>query len=256
MPGGTRGRQAHTGRRPSRRLPRRVLAALGTAVAALLLGSAPAQADGTGYRYWSFWQAGADGEWEYATQGPGTLRPADGDVLGFRFAVSVNSSDAHRPRAAPDFAAVCGDTPEEPESRRVALVVDFGVPEHAPGEERPPQPEPRTTCAQVADGSTAGEALAASAPPLRYNSDALLCAIAGYPSQGCGEQIALPQDGAEDTADDAPENGAADTGRQDENGSADPGGSDDGSTVAVLAGVTVVAVLAGAALWKARQRRP
>ncbi|MBZ4319014.1 hypothetical protein JNW98_06450, partial [Streptomyces sp. SCA2-4] len=76
------------------------------AVLAALTAAAPAHA--AGYRYWSFWQSDAKNAgkgWTYATQGPSQARPADGDAVGFRFAVSADSSDAAKPRTAPDFAA-------------------------------------------------------------------------------------------------------------------------------------------------------
>ncbi|MFE1577597.1 SCO2322 family protein [Streptomyces fradiae] len=151
--------------------------------------AAAGTAHAAGYRYWSFWEGG-DGKsatWAYATQGPATLRPADGAVNGYRFAVSTDSADADRPRHAPDFAAICAGTPAAPGTKRIALVVDFGVPADAPAGEAPPGP--RTACARVAPDATAAEALAAVAAPLRYNSQALLCGISGYPRQGCGEQV-------------------------------------------------------------------
>ncbi len=74
-----------------------LLAAL-VAASAVLLGAGSAEA--AGYRYWSFWE-GNGKNWEYATQGPSLLRPDDGTVQGFRFAVSEDSGDADQPRRAP-----------------------------------------------------------------------------------------------------------------------------------------------------------
>lgn len=74
-----------------------LLAAL-VAASAVLLGAGSAEA--AGYRYWSFWD-GNGKNWEYATQGPSLLRPDDGAVQGFRFAVSEDSGDAAQPRRAP-----------------------------------------------------------------------------------------------------------------------------------------------------------
>ncbi|WP_438314603.1 SCO2322 family protein [Streptomyces sp. HUAS TT3] len=187
-----------TGRRARRhlriRLPRRpapaVLALLPLLLSLPLPLIAASPALAAGYRYWSFWD-GAGGHWSYATQGPSTARPADGSVQGFRFAVSKDAAaEAARPRAAADFDAVCSATPAAPGRKRVAVVVDFGVPADAPAGDAPPQDAPRTACAQLAPEATAAEALAEVAKPLRYNSAALLCAISGYPKQGCGEQIA------------------------------------------------------------------
>jgi hypothetical protein len=219
--------------------------------AALLTGvvaASPAHADDTGYRYWSFWEGADGGGWSYATQGPGTLRTDDGDVLGFRFAVSPEASDTVRPRAEPDFDLICPPTEAPVEGNRVALVIDHGTPAHAPDGERPPEPPTRTACAEVPDGATAAEALAEVAEPLRYNADGLLCAIDGYPAGGCGEQITDSGDAAapaEPTDDAAASGGSA--GEGDDDGS--------GSTVAVVTGVVVVAFLAAAAVFRSRRRR-
>jgi MYXO-CTERM domain-containing protein len=212
---------------------------------AALAGAAPisARAQDSGYRYWSFWEGEDGGGWSYATQGPGTWRPGEGDVLGFRFAVSTEASDAHQPRGEAAFGPVCGDSAEG----RVALVIDFGTPAHAPDGERPP--EPRTECAPADDGATVAEILAEVVEPLRYDSSGLLCAIAGYPEQGCGEQVST--DG--DSTDSTDPTDASGTASDEESG--DDGGGGGSSTVAVLAGVGVVALLAAAALRRSRAGR-
>ncbi|MEU9109708.1 SCO2322 family protein [Streptomyces xanthophaeus] len=222
------------------RLPAVVLA-LGIAVA--VLAGAPALA--AGYRYWSFWDA-ADGQWAYATQGPSSARPADGSVQGFRFAVSQDAAaKAAQPRAAADFEAVCGATAPAEGRKRVALVIDFGVPADAASGEAPPQDAPRTACAQVPPTATTAEALASVAKPLRYDSAAMLCAISGYPKQGCGEQVAAqpttpgatapkPDPEARPEADDA---------------------GNGGPSAGLLAGIAAVAALAAAGVWQSRRRR-
>ncbi|WP_030715277.1 SCO2322 family protein [Streptomyces sp. NRRL S-237] len=217
-----------------RRLPA-VALALGIALA--LLAATPALA--AGYRYWSFWDGSAGGSWSYATQGPSLARPADGSVQGFRFSVSKDAAaQAAQPRAAADFEAVCGATAPTEGSKRVALVIDFGVPQDAPTGDTPPDAAPRTACAQVAPGATTAEALASVAKPLRYNSAALLCAISGYPKQGCGDQVA---DGAARSAAPTPAPSAA----------PDSGG---GPSAGLLAGIAAVAVLAAAGIWQSRRR--
>ncbi|PPS90308.1 SCO2322 family protein [Streptomyces sp. MH60] len=202
-------------------------------LAAVLLTGTAGQAQAAGYRYWSFWDRDG-GKWVYATQGPSLVRPSDGDVQGFRFAVSENSGDAARPRGTADFASICAKTPAEDGKKRVALVLDFGTAPDAPSGETPPAP--RTACAQVSPDATAADALAAVAGPLRYDTNALLCAIAGYPKSGCGEQVSQQQS-AKPTA--AP-------------GTAE---DDEGPSVGLYAGIAVVAALAGAATWQARRRR-
>ncbi|GAA0498940.1 SCO2322 family protein [Streptomyces sp. NPDC046215] len=202
------------------------------------LGAAPAQA--AGYRYWSFWDATGSG-WAYATQGPSTARPGDGDTVGFRFAVSEDSRDAAKPRAAADFGAVCAGTPAEDGRKRIAVVLDFGTAADAPEGETPPAP--RTACARVGGDASAAEALAAVAKPLRYDSAALLCAIAGYPKSGCGEQVAGKKSGQTASAGD----GGKDE-RKDDGGDGVP-------SAGLIGGVAAVVALGAAAAWQARRRR-
>ncbi|CAL9587053.1 hypothetical protein SUDANB145_05147 [Streptomyces sp. enrichment culture] len=200
-----------------------------TVLAALLVVLGTGQAQAAGYRYWSFWNRDGDG-WTYATQGPSTARPDDGDVQGFRFAVSEDSGDAVQPRGAADFAAICADTPAREGGKRVALVLDFGTAADAPAGETPPAT--RTACARVAEDATTADALASVAKPLRYNANALLCAIAGYPRTGCGEAVA-----------DEPATRSSSS------------GSGGGPSVGLIAGAAAVAVLGAAAVWQARRRR-
>ncbi|MEU6327097.1 SCO2322 family protein [Streptomyces sp. NPDC047049] len=234
--------------RPVRRT--RIAGAALLAGAVTGLAAAPAQAQE--YRYWSFWQ-GKGSSWAYATEGPATLRPADGAVAGFRFAVSAGSAAAGKPRTAAGFDAICHGTPAKEGRKRVGIVIDFGTAADAPGGERPPKP--RTQCAQVAQDASAGEALAAVARPLRYDSRALLCAIAGYPEAGCAEQVEGAKEGASSAA---PSSGTAADG-SDAGGGGDAsgaGGRDDGGPSAgLVGGVAAVAVLGAAAVWQARRRR-
>ncbi|WP_069759320.1 SCO2322 family protein [Streptomyces sp. LUP47B] len=197
-------------------------------LAGLLLASAsPAHA--AGYRYWSFWDR-TGSTWTYATEGPSTAVPSDGDVQGFRFAVSEDSADADTPRGTASFTAICGDTAARDGRKRVALVLDFGTASDAPSGEAPPAR--RTECAVVPRDATTAEALATAAKPLRYNTNALLCAIAGYPETGCGEQVT----------------GAAKA--------APAGGKQDGGpSVGLWAGAAGVVALGAAAVWQARRRR-
>ncbi|MFF4355460.1 SCO2322 family protein [Streptomyces sp. NPDC001604] len=200
-------------------------------LAALLLtltGSGQAQA--AGYRYWSFWDYDA-GHWTYATQGPATARPSDGAVQGFRFSVSEDSGDAAKPRGAVSFPVICARTPAQDGRKRVALVLDFGTAADAPAGETPPAR--RTVCARVSADGTTADALAAVAKPLRYDTNALLCAIDGYPEKGCGEQVSA---GRKPTA------------------AAKKGQGDGGPSVGLFAGAGAVALLGAAAVWQARRR--
>lgn len=212
------------------------------AAALLLVTAGAGTAQAVGYRYWSFWDRDG-GRWTYATEGPSTARPADGDVQGMRFAVSEDSRNAARPRGTADFAAICGSTPARGGQKRVALVLDFGTEADAPAGETPPAA--RTACARVPSGATTAEALAAVAKPLRYDTNALLCAIAGYPAKGCGEQVSGTVPGK------GPDAGAESPGA----GTGSSRKKDGGPSVGLFAGGAVVVVLAGAAVWQARRRR-
>lgn len=221
-------------------------------VALTLAVAAPAQA--AGYRYWSYWEGDGGAKWAYATQGPATARPSDGAAIGFRFAVSEDANDAARPSPAPDFTGICGGTEAKAGTKRVAVVVDFGTPQDAPQGEKPPTPAVRTGCAQVREDATGAEALAAVAKPLRYDSAALLCGIAGYPAKGCGEQVAEtnpPKSESRPTASASPQGKADGTGAGAGTGAGEDGG---GPSVGILVGGAAVLVLGGAALWKARRR--
>ncbi|MFJ9658367.1 SCO2322 family protein [Streptomyces griseoflavus] len=208
---------------------RRVTLLFLAALLPLLAGAGQAQA--AGYRYWSFWEQ--DGTaWTYATQGPSLVRPADGDVHGFRFSVSEDSGDAAKPRGTADFDTICAGTPAKDGTKRVALVIDFGTPADAPSGDAPPAG--RTACAQIAEDASTAEALAAVAKPLRYDSNALLCAISGYPQKGCGEQVAAGKAAAPAKEPAEPE--------------------DSGPSVGLVAGIAVVALLGAAAVWQVRRR--
>ncbi|CAM5636896.1 SCO2322 family protein [Kitasatospora aureofaciens] len=222
---------ARTGRTPRARaaLAAALLPLLGALV--LLVCAAPAQA--AGYRYWSFWRAGDGEAWAYQQQGPAVAVPPDGSVDGWRFAVSPDGArDAAKPRTAAPFDQVCAATPAQDGRKRVAVVLDFGTAEDAGASAAQP-PGQRTACASVAPRASSAEVLAAVAPPLRYDSNGLLCAIAGYPQAGCGDQVGAA-------------GGAGATGSAAGHGS--------GPDLGLVAGGALVAVLAGGAVWQARRR--
>ncbi|MCX4848244.1 SCO2322 family protein [Streptomyces sp. NBC_00893] len=230
-----------------------LLVVLGAVLA--VLGAGPAQA--AGYRYWSFWEGSGSG-WTYATQGPSLIRPDDGAVQGFRFSVSEDSQDSAKPRRAPEFTKICADTPAEDGTKRIALVIDPGTAADAPAGETPPAP--RTACARVAPDASAAEALASVAKPLRYNSDAMLCAISGYPGSGCGEQVSGDGNsdgsgGGNGTPDASVSSSASPAGSAAASTSGGSGGSGGGPSAGVLVGVGAVLLLGIAAVVQARRRR-
>ncbi|WP_030238765.1 SCO2322 family protein [Streptomyces sp. NRRL S-455] len=197
-------------------------------LAALVLCAGAGQAQAAGYRYWVFWERDGD-HWVYATQGPSTSRPSDGAVQGLRFAVSEDSANAARPRGDSDFDTICAKTPARDGKKRVALLIDFGTKADAPSGETPPAT--RTACARVSPDATTADALATVAKPLRYDTNALLCAIAAYPEKGCGEQVSQKQ---------------PPTKKQTK--------PDNGPSLGLLAGLAVIVLLGTAAIWQVRRR--
>ncbi|MER5711691.1 SCO2322 family protein [Streptomyces sp. NPDC002122] len=237
-------------------------AAAGALLTLTAVAAAPAQA--AGYRYWSFWESDGGTSWTYATQGPATARPADGDAIGFRFALSQGTSDTSKPTAAPDFAAICAGVEKKDGSKRIAVVVDFGGPKDTPPGEKPPA-KPETGCAQVREDATGAEALAEVAKPLRYDGAAMLCGIAGYPARGCGEPVAegegqsasaapATSDSAPATSDAAPATSDSAPATSDSASASASDGEGGGPSFGVLAGGAAVLALGGAAIWKARRR--
>lgn len=218
---------------PARRVPphaagRRTAAAVLGLAAVLLLGSA-GTAQATGYRYWSYWLR-SGGAWTYAQTGPAMHVPADGSVEGWRFAVSKDAAaQAVQPRGRADFAAICAGTPAMAGRKRVGLVIDPGTAADGPDGKTAP-PAARTACARVPADASSADALAAVARPLRYDSAGILCAIAGYPAAGCGEQVSAGGAGAA------------------------PKSSHTGPSVGLLAGAAAVAGLAVAAVLQSRRR--
>ena len=155
--------------------------ALALALVAVALVAPPAQA--AAYRYWTYWQAPVGAAaWSFATQGPGTSIPADGDVEGWAFTVSTESGNAEdAPATAPDFATICDGTPVQPERKRVALVIDPGPAAVAPDGQAPPAAI--AACLVVEPDATGYDVLRAAAPV--RTEDGLVCGIDGYPSVEC-----------------------------------------------------------------------
>ncbi len=163
---------------------RRVVTVAVLFATAALLGTAPASA--ASYRYWSFWEGSGSG-WTYQQSGPNTFVPADGSVDGWRFGVSADSSAAEKPRSAPDFAAACAHTPAVSGRKRVAVVIDYGTAADSGSSTTPPAE--LTLCATLPQDASSAQLLAQVSPPLRYDSNGILCAITGYPQSGCGEVV-------------------------------------------------------------------
>jgi hypothetical protein len=226
---------------------RRAAGVLAAALAAVLLlpAAGPAQAQ-QAYRFWGYhaWQGG---EWTFAQQGPDQTRPADGAVEGWRFAVSGAEGSARVPRAAGDFALICGSTPPASGHKRVAVLIDYGVAAEAPQGDTPPQA--RGACAVVAANATGLQALRAVAA-LRLK-DALVCGVDGYPRTECGAPYAGPL--PDPTASESPVRLHLPT---EQTAAANGSEPDDDFPAGVAIAAAIVAVVGVGALIVSRRRSP
>jgi len=162
-----------------------IVLAIAGAIAMLTL--APVARAETAYRYWTYWSV-VDGAWRFATIGPASAVPVDGSVEGWRFAItSAAGSAGDTPEADPGsaFEAICGSTPPQAGMKRVALAVDFGLPQDAPDGDQ--SPINVSTCV-VGEQEATGYELLRSITDVRVG-DGLVCGISGYPLVECAEAI-------------------------------------------------------------------
>ena len=148
-----------------------------------------ARAEG-GYRYWTFWMSEAE-NWRFATEGPATTKTNEGDVFGWRFAITTATAtkDAQPSISAPDaFTEACADVSAPEGEHRLAIIIDFGSADQAPDGELPPPN--RIECVTAADGSTAAQSLSAIAN-LRVDQG-FVCGVDGYPESECAPVVELP----------------------------------------------------------------
>lgn len=161
-----------------------------------LLVAGPAKADL--YRYWSVWTA-PGGSWTFVESAPDSLVPANGEVIGWRYAVGgVDATTMRPPRTLPAFADVCGEQAPAAGEKNVAVVIDPGTAADAPDGETPVTP--LVTCATVPETASAVQTLQAVADTRVEGG--LVCAVLGYPAAGCGDTVAgateVPVDSAAD----------------------------------------------------------
>jgi hypothetical protein len=220
--------------------------------AAVLLSATPAEA--AAYRYWGYY-TWSDGAWTFAQTGPDQSEPADGSVEGWRFAVTTESGSPRVPRTDGDFTAICAGTEAADGRKRVAVVIDAGLPADAPEGATPP--EPRGACASVPESASGAEVLAAVAPTRVEGG--LVCAVDDYPATGCGEEVDIEPPATPDAQVDivlpAPRPTPTPTTGGDPAASGD--GDDDGTPwEAIVLGAAVVAAIGGAAAWRLRGGAP
>lgn len=164
----------------------RAVCVLGLLLATSMLIAPAARAESL-YRYWSYWSI-ADGTWHFATVGPGSSVPADGAVEGWHFVITSQqggAADAPKVPAASAFDDICGTTAPAAGRKRVAMVVDFGMPKDAPAGEH--QPVGITECL-TADIDASGYELLSTVADVRAENG-LVCGIDSYPLAECAEVV-------------------------------------------------------------------
>jgi len=142
-----------------------------------------------GYRYWGYFQAAPGStHWKAAMTGP-TVDIADGAVEGWSFVFSSDDVPSIAPMTKPSFASICGSTKADPDTKRIALVIEFGSPVYAPKGEK--VQKPIVQCVTTAKSSQGIDVLG-QVVKVRSASSGLICGFNGYPKKECGVEIATP----------------------------------------------------------------
>ena len=125
--------------------------------------------------------------WSYATEGPSVLRPDDGAVLGFRFALSEDSQRGRETARRPSPSPPPARDSSKKDSKRVALRIDFGTAPTPPGEPRP-RPSPVPPAHASPRTPTPPTPWPPSPPRCATTPRRLLCAIDGYPKRAAASR--------------------------------------------------------------------
>jgi hypothetical protein len=142
-----------------------------------------------GWRYWGYYQAAPGAKaWTAAMTGP-TVDIKDGAVEGWSFVFSADDIPSIAPSVKPDFQAICGKTKADKDTKRIALVIDFGSKAYAPKGEK--IQKTFTTCVQTAKESQGIDVLG-MAVKVRSNKSGLICGLNGYPAKECPVEISTP----------------------------------------------------------------
>ena len=149
-----------------------------------------AQAAEKGWRYWGYFQT-APGKtvWTAAMTGP-TVDIADGSVEGWSFVFSSDDIPSVKPRVKPDFKKICAGVKADKDTKRIAVVIDFGSTAYAPKGEK--VKKTITTCVRTAKESQGIDVLG-QVTKVRAAGSGLICGLAGYPAKECGVEIPTPK---------------------------------------------------------------
>jgi hypothetical protein len=118
-----------------------------------------------------------------------TVDIEDGAVEGWSFVFSSDDIPSIAPSVKPNFAAICGKTKADKDTKRIALVVDFGSKAYAPKGEK--IPKSISTCVRTAKTSQGIDVLG-MALKVRADKSGLICGLNGYPAKECGVEIKTP----------------------------------------------------------------
>lgn len=169
-------------------IPHRLAARTAVVIAALIgavmlsLSIAPPASAAPSHRFWGYFQLKGS-SWEFAQKGADQMKPADGSVEGWRFALA-GQTDTRTPRDTVTFKEICQDTKAKEGTKRVGVVLDFG--RTADAESGKP-PQPTMACAQVPTAATGAEVLAKVAPVRAEKG--MTCGILNWPAKGCGGEV-------------------------------------------------------------------
>ncbi len=148
-----------------------------------------ASAADKGWRYWGYYQAAPGAtKWTAAMTGP-TVDIEDGSVEGWSFVFSSDDIPSTPPSVKPSFAAICGKTKADKDTKRIGLVIDFGSQAYAPKGEK--IKKTITTCVRTAKTSQGIDVLGMEIK-VRAAKSGLICGLNGYPAKECGAEIATP----------------------------------------------------------------
>lgn len=147
------------------------------------------QAASKGWRYWGYFQA-APGKtvWTAAMTGP-TVDIADGAVEGWSFVFSSDDVPSVAPKVTPSFKSICAGVKPDPDTKRIALVVEFGSKAWAPKGEKVSKTV--TLCVRTAIESQGIDVLG-QVVKIRAAASGLICGLNGFPAKECGVEIATP----------------------------------------------------------------
>ncbi len=149
-----------------------------------------AEAATKGWRYWGYFQSAPGAtKWSAAMTGP-TVDIADGAVEGWSFVFSSDDVPSRVPAVKPNFATICAGERADKDTKRIALVIDFGSKTWAPKGEKPRKIV--TTCVRTAKTSQGIDVLG-QIVKIRAGSSGLICGLSGYPAKECGLEIATPK---------------------------------------------------------------